>query len=471
MRRTSRLPVSFPTRSSRLLVLGAVVLGTVSAQQSVPVPARPISTPAPLPELQPVPSPLPALVPVLTPLMPAPTPAPATTAPRPATVPRPRTAPRPAQPSTPSAAVSNTPVPRPSDPLYGRQWNLQSIQVPGAWAQLPLGRSWGPPVTVAVLDTGYVDSPELSGRVVNGYDFVSDPARSGDGDGRDQDASATGQYAYHGEVVANLIAAAHDGRGMAGLNPQARILHVRVAGNDGLIEVQDLVDGLKWAAGIAVPGVPANPNPARLLNLSLYADFIPLTRCDPRVQAAVDAVTARGTLVIAGAANDGADAAGYSPAGCRNVLTVTSVTQGGQRPAYANWGRTVALGAPGGEQGNGIPASSVSGMNGERSPDGTSFAAPHATGVASLLLTVRPRLTPAQVRDLLTRTVTPFVGGCDPDPVRTCGAGLLNASGALQAALASAAGAVGPGPAVKTSPAPVRPVPAPTRTSPGSTGR
>ncbi|GGK38516.1 serine protease [Deinococcus malanensis] len=354
-------------------------------------------------------------------------------------------------------------VPRPSDPLYGRQWNLQSIQMPAAWAQLPVGRSWGSPVTVAVLDTGYVSSPELNGRVVNGYDFVSNPARSGDGDGRDQDASANGQYAYHGEVIANLIAAAHDGRGMAGLNPQARIVHVRVAGTDGLIEVQDLVDGLKWAAGIPVPGVPANPNPARLLNLSLYADFIPLTRCDPRVQAAVDAVTARGTLVIAGAANDGADAAGYSPAGCRNVLTVTSVTQSGQRPGYANWGRSVALGAPGGEQGQGILASSLSGVNGERSPEGTSFAAPHATGVASLLLMVRPRLTPAQLRDLLTRTVTPYTAGCDSDPARTCGAGLLNASAALRAALASTLGAATPAAGVKTSPAPVRPAPAPIR--------
>lgn len=461
MRRTFRLPVSFPTRSSHLLVLGAMLLGTGSVQQVAPVPARPISIPALLPELQPVASPLPALVPVLTPLPSTP---PATTAPRPTPLRTPNPAPRP-------APVTTKPVPRPSDPLFGRQWNLQSIQVPEAWAQLPAGRSWGPPVTVAVLDTGYVDSPELRGRVVNGYDFVSNPARSGDGDGRDRDASATGQYAYHGEVIANLIAAAHDGRGMAGLNPQARIVHVRVAGNDGLIEVGDLVDGLKWAAGIPVPGVPANPNPARLLNLSLYADFIPLTRCDPRVQAAVDAVTARGTLVIAGAANDGADAAGYSPAGCRNVLTVTSVTQSGQRPAYANWGRSVALGAPGGEQGHGIPASSLSGMNGERSPDGTSFAAPHATGVASLLLTVRPRLTPAQVRDLLTRTVNPFTGGCDPDPARTCGAGLLNASEALRAALASATGAASPGSGVKTSPAPARSAPAPARTSPGGTGR
>ncbi|MFC4426920.1 S8 family serine peptidase [Deinococcus navajonensis] len=406
---------------SRLALLGAALLGAGSGLQVTPIPAlppRPTAptpvTPSPLPELQPVTPTLPALVPMVAPTAPSPAPA---------------------APLRSPAAV------RPTDPLFARQWNLQAIGMPAAWAQLPAGKSWGPAVTVAVLDTGYSPSPELPGRVVNGYDFVSDPARAGDGDGRDRDATAVGQYAYHAEVIGNLIGAAHDGRGMAGINPQARVVQVRVGGADGLIAVPDLVDALKWSAGLTVPGVPANPHPARLLNLSLYADFIPLTGCDSRVQAAVDAVTARGALVVAGAANDGKDAAGYSPAGCRNVLTVTSVTTSGQRPAYANWGGVVALGAPGGEPGHGIPVSSMSGPSGERSPDGTSFAAPHATGVASLLLTVRPRLTPAQLRDLLTRTATPAPAGrCDPDPARTCGAGQLNAAAALRMALASSLG-------------------------------
>ncbi|MFC4638906.1 S8 family serine peptidase [Deinococcus hohokamensis] len=415
--------------SRRLALLGVTLLGAAlitpgHSLQVTPIPALPPrpapaptpASPAPLPELQPVTPTQPALVPVLTPTAPAVTPA------------------------APTSARPPTAV-RPTDPLFARQWNLQAIGMPAAWAQLPAGKAWGPQVTVAVLDTGYSPNPELAGRVVSGYDFVSDAARAGDGDGRDRDASAVGQFGYHAEGIANLIGAAHDGRGMAGINPQARVVQVRVGGTDGLIAVPDLVDALKWSAGLTVPGVPANPNPARLLNLSLYADFIPLTGCDPRVQAAVDAVTARGALVIAGAANDGKDAAGYSPAGCRNVLTVTSVTTGGQRPAYANWGRVVALGAPGGEPGHGIPVSSVSGPGGERSPDGTSFAAPHATGVASLLLTVRPRLSPAQLRDLLTRTAAPYPAGrCDPDPVRTCGAGQLNAAAALRAALSSTLG-------------------------------
>ncbi|KEF35643.1 serine protease, partial [Deinococcus sp. RL] len=327
---------------------------------------------------------------------------------------------------------------RPPDPLFPRQWNLTAVGMPGAWAQLA-GTGRGAPVTVAVLDTGFVSTPELAGRLLKGYDFVSDPARAGDRDGRDPDGSGVGEYAYHAEVIGNLIGAAHDGRGMAGINPRARIVQVRVAGQDGLIDPQDLADGLRWAAGLAVAGVPTNPNPARVLNLSLYADFIPLSGCDARIQAAVDAVTARGALVVAGAANDGADASGYSPAGCRNVLTVTSVSEGGQRPGYANWGRSVALAAPGGERGRGILASSVSGPGGERTPDGTSLAAPHVAGVASLLFGLKPTLTPAQVRDLLLRTATPFPGGrCDPDPQRSCGAGLLNAEAAVRSVLAPA---------------------------------
>ncbi|WP_291423904.1 S8 family serine peptidase [Deinococcus sp.] len=328
----------------------------------------------------------------------------------------------------------------PRDPLFARQWDMQAIDAPAAWAQFPAGKVGGP-VTVAVLDTGYVKSPELAGRLINGYDFVHDPRRAGDGNGRDPNASGVGEFSYHGEIVANLIAAAHDGQGMAGLNPQARIVAVRVAGTDGLIDPADLIDGLRWAAGLPVTGVPANPNPARIINLSLFADFIPLTGCDPDIQKAIDEVTARGALIVAGAANDGKDSAGYSPAGCRNVLTLTSVDLGGQRPAYANWGKSVALAAPGGEPGHGIVTSSLSGAGGEREANGTSFAAPHATGVASLLLSVRPKLTPALLRELLTRTATPFPGGrCDPDLRRSCGQGILNAAAALRAALASNVG-------------------------------
>lgn len=330
------------------------------------------------------------------------------------------------QPVTGQPALST-----PTDPYFSQQWNLRQIGLQDAWATTA-----GADTTVAVLDTGYVQSDELSGpgetsREVNGYDFVSDPSRSGDGNGRDPDASGVGPLSYHAEVVANLIAAARDGQGVVGVNPQARIVHVRVAGTDGLIAPQDLADAVRWAAGLSVPGVPMNRYPARILNLSLYADFVPLTGCDARIRAATLAVTARGVLVVAGAANDGADASAYTPAGCGGVLTVTAVDRNGQRPAYANWGRSVALSAPGGSPGDGVPLLS----RGELTlKNGTSFSAPLVSGVASLMLGVNPTLTPAMLTAMLKTSATPFPGGrCDPqNALRTCGAGILNAGAALK---------------------------------------
>lgn len=339
---------------------------------------------------------------------------------------------------SPVPAPAAVPVPRSvptpiTDPLYAQQWNLAQIRVPDAWAVTP-----GAPVTVAVLDTGYVQSDELTGREVNGYDFVSDTARSGDGDGRDADATGIGPLSFHAEVVANLIAAARDGRGVVGVNPQARIVHVRVGGTDGLIAPQDLSDALRWAAGLPVSGVPANPNPAKIMNLSLYADFIPLTGCDARVNAAIQAVVARGVLVVAGAANDGADSAGYTPAGCRNVLTVTAVDRSGQRPDYANWGSVVAVAAPGGTRSEGLPLWSRGALT---LRNGTSFSAPQVAGVASLMLGVNPSLKPATLISMLRATAAAFPGGqCDlAEPLHTCGAGTVDAGAAVKLASQRAA--------------------------------
>lgn len=319
---------------------------------------------------------------------------------------------------------------RPSDPLYPRQWDMEAIHMRAAWAL-----SRGAPVTVAVLDTGFTPTSELAGRVFPGYDFVSSVQRSGDGDGYDPDPTDPGTTAYHGTLVAQVIGAAHDGRGIAGVNPQARIVMVRVADTAGTIDAQDLADAIRWSAGLPVEGVPPNPRPAKVLNLSLFVDFIPLTGCDARVQSALDEVAKRGVVVVAGAANDGARADGYTPAGCRGVITVTATDDQGLRPAYANFGPKVALAAPGGTAAHGI-TTALPQSPGEQ--NGTSLAAPHVSGVVSLMLGLNPALTPAGVLNILRQTAQPFPGGrCDPDPQKTCGAGLLDAGKALAAAKAS----------------------------------
>ena len=331
------------------------------------------------------------------------------------------------QPNTSQPSMPQPSMPQPSTPLYPAQWNLAAIRAPQAWAV-----SRGAPVTVALLDTGYAPLAGLGARAVNGYDFVSDPALAGDGDGRDADASDGGTTAYHASMLAGLLAGAWGGPGVAGLNPLARVVQVRVADVNGEIRARDVADALRWAAGLSVPGAPRNPFPARVINLSLFVDFIPLTGCDAGVQAAIDTVTARGAVVVAGAGNDDADAALYTPAGCRGVITVTATDRAGRRASYANWGGSVTLAAPGGSvDAGGTGAVQVSTPLGTSGRTGTSLAAPLVSGVVSLMLGLNPALTPAEVKRILQESAAPLPG-C-PAP-KSCGAGLLDAGRALRAA-------------------------------------
>ena len=129
---------------------------------------------------------------------------------------------------------------------------------------------------VAVLDTGITSHPELTGRVVGGYDFVSDVSVANDGNGRDADPSDPGDWvsgedvktddfrdctvepsSWHGTLIAGIVAArTNEGVGVAAANWDGRIVPVRVAGKCGA-DVHDITDGMRWAAGLAVAGAPA----------------------------------------------------------------------------------------------------------------------------------------------------------------------------------------------------------------------
>lgn len=157
--------------------------------------------------------------------------------------------------------------------------------MPGAW-EVTTGCN---EVVIAVVDTGTLAHSELSGRLLPGYDFVSDPARANDGDGRDgfptdpgdwvtqAEVNAGGQFAlcrvedssWHGTHVAGIIAASNNGVGVAGANRVSSILPVRALGKCGSGNRQDIIDGMLWAAGMPVPGVAPNPNPAEIINLSI----------------------------------------------------------------------------------------------------------------------------------------------------------------------------------------------------------
>jgi serine protease len=313
-------------------------------------------------------------------------------------------------------------------------------------------------VVVAVVDTGYRPHADLAGRILPGYDFIADPKFANDGDGRDADASDPGDWidatdqadpefseceisrsSWHGTAVSGIIAANSDNTmWLAGINWAARILPVRVLGKCGGWD-SDIIDGVAWAAGLVVPGVPTNPYPAQVINLSLGAPG----SCLPLYHQVFSAAIAHGVTraIVAAAGNDGADVADSVPSSCGEVIAVAATTGTGSLASYSNFGAAVALSAPGGSATDAGDAIAVLFNHGKTVPDtdawaegaGTSLSAPMVSAVASLMLGIAPNLGAAELRALLTSTVTPFPPGSDCDTLR-CGAGIVNAQAAVVAA-------------------------------------
>src|SRR5436190_15577077 len=315
-------------------------------------------------------------------------------------------------------------------------------------------------VIVAVVDSGYRPHAAMAGRLLPGYDMVSDPLTANDGDGRDADASDPGDWIsatdaaddfsgcrvrsseWHGTGVAGIIGAnTNDGSWTAGIDWNARLLPVRVLGKCGGYD-SDVADGIAWAAGLDVPGVPANPTPAQVINVSLGAS----TACPSIYQGLAAAAFAHGVTraIVAAAGNEAQDVANSSPANCPGFLAIASTTGvGGKLAGFSNFGSGVTLSAPGGSTNFRTPADSVIFLSntGTTIPvadtitnvGGTSVSAPMVSGTISLMLAVAPWLTPDQVRAILVATAKPFPATSDCTTDR-CGAGILDAGAAVRAA-------------------------------------
>lgn len=338
-----------------------------------------------------------------------------------------------------------TPILVPNDPQFFQQWHFVEdaggTRVQNAW-DITTGDA---AIVVAVVDTGVLlDHPDLMGRTVPGYDFISLTNFANDGDGNDSDPSDPGNYSagslcaatnstWHGSHVAGIIGAVSDNNtGITGVNWVSKILPVRVSGACGGFTA-DMVDGLRWAAGVDVAGAPTNMNPAHIINLSLAS----AGGCPSFVQAAVtDAVNA-GALVIAGAGNNAANAANYHPANCVGAFTVAATTRSGEKASYTNSGASVDISAPGGDSSNQILSTKNDGATVPVNHIygnlfGTSMATAHVSGIASLVWSIDITQSAAQVASYILTSARAF-----PDAsctMATCGAGIIDATAAVLAA-------------------------------------
>lgn len=323
----------------------------------------------------------------------------------------------------------------PDDPLYYLQWHYPLIDLPAAW-DLTRG---DPAVTVAVIDSGVLTGhPDFAGQLVAGYDFISDAARSGDGDGLDPDANDAGDggdmgpNSYHGTHVAGTVAAASSNRlGVAGVAPRVKVMPLRVLGVGGGTSY-DIIQAIRFAAGLPNDSGLLSP-PVDVMNLSLgRAGY-----CSPAEQSAFTAARQAGVVVVAAAGNDAMDAGAAFPASCQGVLAVGAVDLLGNRSYYSNYGPAVDVQAPGGDasvdqNGDGYGDGVLSLLGDETvSPadyfyaffQGTSMASPHVAGVVALMKSVNPTLTPDDVDALLAN------GELTDDR------GIINAHAAVYAAL------------------------------------
>jgi serine protease len=397
----------------------------------------------------------------------------------------------------------------PDDPLFASmQWYMQpsSATTPSA---VDAVTGWDTTtgstgIVIADLDTGVrYEHPDLQwagsgGRLLPGYNFISDTFVSNDGGGtQDADASDPGDWvtqqdsthsecsnlpkggtfpipsSWHGTRVSGLLGAlTNNGVGIAGMTWSAWLLPVRVLGKCGGLD-SDILTGMMWAGGLPVVGFPDNPYPARIENMSLGGSG----SCPPQYADVVSQLAAKGVLVVASAGNEGGPV--DTPANCPGVAGVAGLRHAGTKVGFSSLGPQISLSAPAGNCVNTAPGSvclypitsatnegaetpGASGYTDQiKDPNlGTSFSAPIVSGTAALMLAVNGNLTPPQLIARLKEGSLPFPQnsvGENPQPPKchvpasqsdlqtaecictldgkTCGAGMANTSAAVSAAL------------------------------------
>ncbi len=267
----------------------------------------------------------------------------------------------------------------PNDTRYSSQWYLPKVAAPAAW-DITRGSN---NVTIAIIDTGVqLNHPDLSAKIVPGYDFVNLDSSANDDNG-------------HGTHCAGIAAASTDNRtGIAGVAMRCNIMPVKVLSQTGVGYNADVAAGMIWAV----------QNGANVLSLSLGSAF------DSQVlRDAAQVAESAGALVVAAAGNSNSIEPRY-PAAIPTVVAVAATDRMDQRASYSSHGSWVDVAAPGGA-GPGTPQSAqiLSTYLGStyQFKSGTSMACPLVAGIGALLVYGTGRgLPPQPIRAALE-------AGCD----------------------------------------------------------
>jgi serine protease len=272
----------------------------------------------------------------------------------------------------------------------------------GAWAYT--SGLTNPSTVVAVLDTGITEHESLSRNLLRdesgklwGWNFAANNS-----DLSDETES------FHGTHVSGTIAGY--GERVKGMGEDLKILTLKIPDASGMFYESAVINAIHWAVGNHVPGIPDNPYPAKVLNMSFGVDEKPgkeIDHCDAALQEALWAARQRGAVVVVAAGNDNRWEHFNAPAVCNGTIKVASTGPKGTRAYYSNYGPSVTFAAPGGDLSSGNKADGIlstvhpnGGYNGSGYDfyQGTSMASPHVAGVAALVYaTSNSSLSPEQV--------------------------------------------------------------------------
>src|SRR6056297_829286 len=250
----------------------------------------------------------------------------------------------------------------PNDPLYNSQWNYRMIDLQNAW-----NYETGNNIKIAVIDTGVsINHSDLDCRIdsENGYNFLNNTNDINDDHG-------------HGTHVSGIIGAVtNNSNGIAGTTWSNEILPIKVLNEYGTGSYDGIAQAIMYAAGLS--DNPTNPEPVDLINLSLGG-------CSDSqlLKDAIDQAHNEGILIIASSGNNNNNSLLY-PAQYEETIAVGAVDSIGERCDYSNYSTNLDIVAPGGSKYYGVLSTYLD--NGYDTMAGTSMAAPHVSGLISLML-------------------------------------------------------------------------------------